>query len=152
MASTQTAGAPGAATQTSAITGLDSLELGPVSTGRSPWRLARKAWTAIWPKLLAIGLVLGAWQLFYLSNFNGDTAAGLIKGPGAGLANLWDQLQHAQLWQAIGNTAQTAVTGYLLALVIGSVICAVVSLRPPLLAATGSVINGLQTMPSIRLI
>jgi len=149
MASTQTSGAPGAATQTSAITGLDSLELGPVSTGRSPWRQARKAWTAIWPKLLAIGLVLGAWQLFYLSNFHGDTAIGLVKGPGTGLANLWDQLQHAQLRQAIGNTAQTAVTGYLLALVIGSVVGAVVSRIPPLRAATGSIISGLQTMPSI---
>src|SRR5260370_42378898 len=149
MANTQTSDVGGAASQTSAIIGLDSLELGSVSTGRSPGRLARKAWTATWPKLLAIGLVLGAWQLFYLSNFNGDTAAGLIKGPGAGLANLWDQLQHAQLWQAIGTTAQTAVTGYLLALVIGSVIGAVVSRIPPLRAATRSIIRGLQTMPSI---
>ena len=149
MASTQTSGAPGTASQASAISGLDSLELGPVSTARSRWRLARKVWTAIWPKLLAIGLVLGAWQLFYLSNFHGDTAIGLVKGPGTGLANLWAQLQHAQLWQAIGNTAQTAVTGYLLALVIGSVVGAVVSRIPPLRAATGSIISGLQTMPSI---
>ena len=149
MAKTQTSDAPGAASQTSAITGLDSLELGSVSTGRSPGRLARKAWTATWPKLFAIGLVLGTWQLFYLNNFHGDTAAGLVKGPGTGLANLWDQLQHAQLWQAIGNTAQTAVTGYLLALVIGSVLGAVVSRIPPLRAATGSIISGLQTMPSI---
>ncbi len=149
MANTQTSDVAGAASQTSAIIGLDSLELGSVSTGRSPGRLARKAWTATWPKLLAIGLVLGAWQLFYLNNFHGDTATGLAKGPGTGLANLWDQLQHAQLWQAIGNTAQTAVTGYLLALVIGSVVGAVVSRIPPLRAATGSIISGLQTMPSI---
>jgi NitT/TauT family transport system permease protein len=99
--------------------------------------------------LLAVGLALGAWQLFYLSDFHGDTAAGLVKGPGAGLASLWEQLKHAQLWQAIGNTAQTAVTGYLLALVIGSVIGAIVSRIPPLRAATGSIISGLQTMPSI---
>ena len=147
MASTQTSGAP--ARQTSAIAGLDSLELGPVSTGRSPGRLARKTWAATWPKLLAIALVLGAWQLFHLSNFRGDTASGLVKGPGPGLANLWDQLHHATLWQAIGDTAQTAVTGYLLALVIGSIIGAVVSRIPPLRAATGSIISGLQTMPSI---
>jgi len=147
MASTQTSGAP--ARQTSAIAGLDSLELGPVSTGRSPGRLARKTWAATWPKLLAIALVLGAWQLFHLSNFRGDTASGLVKGPGPGLANLWDQLHHATLWQAIGDTAQTAVTGYLLALVIGSIIGAVASRIPPLRAATGSIISGLQTMPSI---
>src|SRR5215467_2381428 len=147
MASTQTSGAP--ARQTSAIAGLDSLELGPVSTGRSPGRLARKTWAATWPKLLAIALVLGAWQLFYLSNFHGDTTSGLIKGPGAGLANLWDQLQHAQLWQAIGTTVQTAVIGFLLATAIGSAIGAIVSRIPPLRAATGSIISGLQTMPSI---
>jgi len=93
--------------------------------------------------------VLGAWQLFYLSNFHGDSADHLVKGPGAGLSNLWDELQHAQLWQAIGNTAQTAVEGYLLAMLIGSVMGAVVSRIPPLRAATGSIISGLQTMPSI---
>src|SRR5258708_13480444 len=122
MASTQPSGGPGAAPQPSGITGLDRLELGPVSAGRSPGRLARKAWTAIWPKLLAIGLVLGAWQLFYLSNFHGDTAIGLVKGPGTGLANLWDHLQHVQLWQAIGNTAQTPVTAYLLPPAISSLV------------------------------
>jgi NitT/TauT family transport system permease protein len=147
MASTQTSGAP--VRQASVMAGLDSLELGAVSTGRSSRMLARKAWTATWPKLLAIAIVLAAWQLFYLSNFHGDTADGLVKGPGASLANLWDQLHHAQLWQAIGNTAQTAVVGYLLALVIGSIIGAVVSRIPPLRAATGSIISGLQTMPSI---
>jgi NitT/TauT family transport system permease protein len=125
------------------------LELGEARTGRDPVRIARKAWSATWPKLLAIGLVLGAWQLFYLSNFHGDTDSGLVKGPGAGLANLWDQAQHAQLWQAIGNTVRTAVIGYLLAMLIGSVIGAVVSRIPPLRAATGSIISGLQTMPSI---
>jgi NitT/TauT family transport system permease protein len=154
MASTQTSGAqaPGTAevsAQPSAITGLDSLELGPASPAAEPGRLARKAWNATWPKLLAIAIVLGAWELFYLSNFHGDSAIGLVKGPGTGLANLWDQMQHAQLWQAIGTTVQTAVTGYLLALIIGSIIGAVVSRIPPLRAATGSIISGLQTMPSI---
>jgi sulfonate transport system permease protein len=147
MASTHTSSAR--ARQSTAIAGLDSLELGPASSGRSPGKLARKAWTAIWPKLLAVALVLGAWQLFYLSNYHGDAASGLVKGPGPGLANLWDQVHHAQLWQAIGDTAQTAVVGYLLALVIGSLIGAVVSRIPPLRAATGSIISGLQTMPSI---
>jgi len=148
MASIRTSGARPDA-ETSAITGLDSLELGPARPDKEPGRIARQAWAGTWPKLLAIALVLGAWQLFYLSNFHGDTSTGLVKGPGAGLANLWDQAQHAQLWQAIGTTVQTAVVGYLLAMLIGSVIGAVVSRIPPLRAATGSIISGLQTMPSI---
>jgi NitT/TauT family transport system permease protein len=135
--------------QSAAITGLDSLEFGPAGAGREPGRLARKWGKAAWPKLLAIAIVVGAWQLFYLSNFHGDTASGLIKGPAVTLPNLWDQLQHAALWQAIETTVQTAVIGYLLALAIGSVVGALVSRIPPLRAAVGSIISGLQTMPSI---
>src|SRR5260370_8578439 len=97
MASTQTSGAPGAATQTSAITGLDSLELGPVSTGRSPWGLSRKAWAAIWPKLLAICLVLRAWHLVYLSNFPGGSAISLVKDPCPGRPDPGHHLPHTHL-------------------------------------------------------
>ena len=132
-----------------AISGLDSLELGDTRADGLSGRFARRAWSFSWPKLLAIAIVLGAWELFYLSNFHGDSASGLVKGPGPGLANLWHQLTTGQLWQAIGTTVQTAVVGYGLALVIGSLVGAVVSRIPPLRAATGSIISGLQTMPSI---
>ena len=150
MANSQLTGAgQPAADDTSAITGLDSLELAEARSGDRAGRIARKAWNVTWPKLLAIAIVLAAWELFYLSNFKGDSADNLIKGPGPGLANLWDQLQTGQLWQAIGYTIQTAVMGFALALVIGSLLGAVVSRVPPLRAATGSIISGLQTMPSI---
>jgi NitT/TauT family transport system permease protein len=136
-------------TQNSAISGLDSLELAQRQVGSRSARIARKAWAAIWPKLLAIVIVLAAWQLFYASNFRGDTADHLVKSPGYTLGDLGDQLGHGQLWQAIEVTVQTAVIGYVLALLIGSVIGAVVSRIPPLRAAVGSIISGLQTMPSI---
>ena|SRR5712691_197812 len=135
--------------QNSAIAGLDSLELAQRQEGSRSARIARKALTGAWPKLLAIAIVLAAWQLFYAINFHGDTASGLVKGPWTTLGNLGHQLEHAQLWQAIGDTAQTAVIGYSLALIIGTVIGAVVSRIPPLRAAVGSIISGLQTMPSI---
>jgi len=133
----------------SAITGLDSLELDPAQTRTEPGRLARRSWAALWPKLIAIAIVLAAWQLFYLSNYHGDTDSGLVKSPGYTLWLLGQQLQHAQLWQAIAVTVRTAVIGYALALLIGSAIGALVSRIPPLRAAVGSIISGLQTMPSI---
>jgi NitT/TauT family transport system permease protein len=136
-------------TRQTAISGLDSLELAQRQTGSNTARLARKAWAAAWPKLLAVVIVLAAWQLFYLANFHGDTADGLVKSPANTLGNLGDQLKHGQLWQAIGTTIETAVVGYALALLIGSVIGAVVSRIPPLRSAVGSIISGLQTMPSI---
>jgi NitT/TauT family transport system permease protein len=133
-----------------ALHGLDNLELGQSSLAEGvAIKLARKAWSKSWPKLLAIVLVLAVWQLFYLSDFRGDTADHLVKGPVQVLPNLWSQLLHGELLQAIGTTMQRAVVGYGLALLIGIVVGAVVSRIPPLRAAVGSIITGLQTMPSI---
>ena len=70
-------------------------------------------------------------------------------GPGATLSNLWDQLQTGLLWHAIATTAERAVIGFGLAVLIGAVIGALVSRIRPLRAAVGSLITGLQTMPSI---
>jgi len=143
------AASAGTRTPGSAIAGLDSLELAQRQAGSKSARIARKAWGTTWPKLLAIAIVLAAWELFYASNFHGDKASGLVQSPGFTLGNLADQLGHAQLWRAIADTVRTAVAGYLLAMLIGSAIGAVVSRVPPLRAAVGSIISALQTMPSI---
>ena len=95
--------------------------------------------------VLAIAIVLAIWQLIHLSGWKKD----IFPGPGATLANLWDQLQTGLLWHAIGTTAERAVIGFGLAVLIGAVIGALVSRIRPLRAAVGSLITGLQTMPSI---
>ena len=133
------------AQQATAITGLDRLELGPGPQRRSPARVAHSAWSAAWPKLLAIALILVIWQLVHLTGWKSY----VLKGPGTVLPDLWGQLHHALLWQAIGITLRRAVLGYGLALVIGSVIGIFVARIPLLRAAVGSIITGLQTMPSI---
>jgi NitT/TauT family transport system permease protein len=129
-----------------ALHGLDNLEVGPeAKVGISPWRLARKTWAAAWPKLLAIGLVLLIWQLVHLTGWKNL----VLKGPGTVLPDLWQMAQHGLLWGAIGVTMKRALVGYLLALIFGSVIGVLVARIPPLRAALGSIITGLQTMPSI---
>src|ERR1700722_14907021 len=135
--------------QNTAIAGLDSLELAQNQTGSNSVRIARKTWNASWPKLLALVIVLAAWQLFYLSNFHGDTADHFVKSPAYTLGDLATQLGHGQLWSAIWTTVETAVVGFVLAILIGSVIGAVVSRIPPLRAAVGSIISALQKMPSL---
>jgi len=129
------------------LSGLDNLELAP-QPGRDFLRrgVSSKTLGSIWPKLLAIVLALGVWELVYLSGFK---SAIIFPGPATVLANLWGQMQHALLWQAIGTTLQRAVVGFGLALIIGSVVGALVSRIKPLRAAVGSLITGLQTMPSI---
>ena len=128
-----------------ALHGLDRLELGPAQTGKDPGRIARKAWAAAWPKLLAIVLVLAVWELVALSGWKKY----VFKGPGPVFSNLWNDALHGNLWSVIGATLQSAVVGYALAILIGTVIGVLVARIPPLRAAVGSIITGLQTMPSI---
>ena len=130
--------------QPAAISGLDNLELGP-ERSRGPRELAARSWAAAWPKLLAIVLVLGIWELITLSGWKHF----VLKGPATVLNTLWHQAQTAFLWQVIGNTLRSAVIGYALALLIGTVIGVLVARIPPLRAAVGSIITALQTMPSI---
>jgi NitT/TauT family transport system permease protein len=133
-------------TQADSLAGLDSLELAP-QPGRDFLRgTSARVLGGIWPKLLAIVLVLAIWQLVYVANIKPHD---IFPGPGTVLANLWDQANHSLLWQAVGTTLKRAVLGFALALVIGSIVGALVSRIKVLRAAVGSMITGLQTMPSI---
>src|SRR5450755_3961261 len=133
--------------QAAAITGLDNLETGPGDGAkRTPGELGGKVWRALWPKVLAIAIVVGLWQLVYALKVKPHD---ILPGPGQVLPALWDQLGHGQLWQAIGTTLRRAVIGFALALVIGSLVGLIVARVPPVRAAVGSMITGLQTIPSV---
>jgi NitT/TauT family transport system permease protein len=108
-------------------------------------RLAVRAWAALWPKALAIAIVLVIWELIHLSGWKKE----IFPAPGPTLADLWDQLHTSLLWHAIWTTVQRAVIGFGLAVIIGAVIGALVSRIAPLRSAVGSLITGLQTLPSI---
>ncbi|HEV2450531.1 MAG TPA: ABC transporter permease [Streptosporangiaceae bacterium] len=131
-----------------AVGGLDYLEVEGLTPepGRNLRTAGAKGWAGLWPKAAAIMLVLAVWELVYLSGWRSHA---IFPAPSTVLANLWGQMHHALLWQALGTTLRRAVLGFGLALVIGSVIGAVVSRNRPLRAAVGSMITGLQTMPSI---
>jgi NitT/TauT family transport system permease protein len=128
-----------------ALRGLDSLELPPDQRAQAPGRLGRKAWAAAWPKLLAVALVLAVWELVTLTGWKKY----VLKGPGPVFSDLWQQMQHGMLWATIGWTMRSALVGYLVALVLGSVIGLLVARIGPLRAGVGSIITGLQTMPSV---
>ena len=126
------------------LTWLESLEA-PEPPDQRSRKLAKRAWASLWPKVLAVVIVLAVWQLIHLSGWKKD----IFPGPGATLANLGDQLKTGMLWHAIRTTLERAVIGFGLAVLIGAVIGALVSRIRPLRAAFGSLITGLQTMPSI---
>jgi NitT/TauT family transport system permease protein len=117
-------------------------ELRPLSS-RPQWHA--KIITSLWPKLLAIGLVLGAWQVVHLSGWKKL----VLPGPWPVITNLWGQLHTSLLWRAVATTSERAVLGFALAILIGTVVGALVSRIAPLRAAVGSMITALQILPSI---
>jgi NitT/TauT family transport system permease protein len=124
---------------------LEQLEPPPPDHGGRGRRAGARIWASAWPKLLAIAIVGVGWQLVHLSGWK----KAILPGPSTVVSNLWHQLGTGLLWHAIGTTVQRAVLGFALAVLIGAVVGALVSRIRPLRAAVGSLITGLQTMPSI---
>jgi NitT/TauT family transport system permease protein len=124
------------------LAGLDALEL----TVQRATRSARRVWNATWPKLAAVALGLGLWQLVVVSGWK---PAYVLPGPGAVFATLGENVRDGSLLRAAQITMARAVTGFALATIIGMLLGSAVATIKPLRTAVGSLLTGLQTMPSI---
>jgi NitT/TauT family transport system permease protein len=113
-----------------------------------PVTLQAKLWAATWPKLLAVGIAVGVWQLVVWSGWKPEF---LLPGPGETFGRLWEEMtaSDGRLWEALATTIRRGVFGFLIALVIGSALGIAVSRWRVLRAGIGSMITGLQTMPSV---
>ncbi|WP_127497897.1 ABC transporter permease [Actinoplanes solisilvae] len=125
------------------VSGLDALELAP---RREKGNLGRRVWRSAWPKLLAIALVLLVWQSVVWAEWK---PIYVLPSPATVFTDLGNVITTGDFWGGVRVTMTRAFTGFLLAVVIGTVIGALVSQFAPLRAAIGSLITGLQTMPSI---
>ena len=124
------------------LAGLDALEhdeLGERSR-------AARVWSSLWPKVAAIAIAIFLWQLVVWSNWKPDY---VLPGPRKVFPTLADVVPTAEFWKAVGNTMRRALLGFVLALLIGSLVGAAVVRVRVLRSAVGSMITGLQTMPSI---
>jgi NitT/TauT family transport system permease protein len=122
------------------LSGLDHLETALPS---GPSRASR-IWAAAWPKLLAIVLVLIVWQLVVWSGWKPEY---VLPGPRA----VWDSFveNFSTNMDAAWTTLQRGFKGFAFALVIGTIVGALVARNRVLRSAIGSLITGLQTMPSV---
>jgi NitT/TauT family transport system permease protein len=131
------------------LSGLDALEFAPRTNDDDRWRrLGGKVWGSVWPKLLAIGFVIAGWQALVWAEVK---PIYVLPAPATVFGTLADLLitPELQFWDAVQLTMIRAVIGFALAVLIGTVIGAAVARFSPLRAAIGSLITGLQTMPSI---
>src|SRR5215510_1178054 len=103
------------------LRGLDRLELAlPTRKSR-----ARRVWSALWPKLAAVALALGIWELLYLSGWKNET---IFPAPVTVFQTLFDNF--STIVDAASNTLQLAFVGFGLSIVLGTVIGAAVATVP----------------------
>jgi NitT/TauT family transport system permease protein len=122
------------------LSGLDHLETALPSRPS----LAVRIWAAAWPKLLAIALVLLVWQVVVWSGWKPEY---VLPGP----RKVWDSFvdNFGTNMDAAWTTLQRGFKGFAFALVIGTIVGALVARNRVLRSAIGSLITGLQTMPSV---
>jgi NitT/TauT family transport system permease protein len=121
---------------------LDKLETTPRPARRFPLQV----WRGAWPRLAAVAIALAVWQAVVLSGWRPDY---LLPGPVPVLRRLAADLTQPVFYGAMAVTLERALWGFGLAIALGSVVGAVVARNRVLRAAIGSLITGLQSMPSI---
>ena len=122
--------------------GLDNLE----TAERPSTSRLRKLWSQTWPKLAAIAIGIFLWQCVVWSGWKPEY---LLPGPRAVFSTLWEYIQEGRMQDAMRITFERAFKGYALALVIGIAVGSLVARIKVLRVAFGSLITGVQTMPSI---
>ncbi|GAA1923041.1 ABC transporter permease [Nocardioides lentus] len=116
----------------------------PASSGRG-----RAVLSAVWPKVVAVLIVIVLWQLIYASGWKPDYR---FASPAQTIERLWFVVTGNgpfSFWLGVQNTVMRGIQGFLLSLVIGTALGIAVSQWRPLRNAIGAMITGLQTMPSI---
>ena len=101
-------------------------------------------WPSVWPKVLAVALFIGAWQVVVWTHWKPEY---VVPSPFTVLA----QFPHdaGSLSSAVAVTMRRAGIGFGASILIGGAIGLSVARVRVLRAAIGSMITGLQTMPSV---
>jgi len=124
------------------LSGLDVLDT--AASARPSF--GRRLWGSTWPKLMAVAIVLAVWQVVVSLHWRPDY---ILPGPGPTLRRFGHELTKGTTWHAVVITLRRALTGFALAVVIGMVVGLAVARFRVLRNAIGTLIFGLQTMPSI---
>jgi len=106
-----------------------------------------RIWRAVWPKLAAATIAVGVWQAVVLAELRPRY---LLPGPLPVFGRLVEGVTgDMALVSATGITLARAGAGFSIAVIVGSVVGLAVATVPLLRVAVGSLVTGIQTMPSI---
>ncbi len=124
------------------LAGLDALEL--VATERE--RPVVRAWRSTWPKVAAVVLAVSMWQLVVWLEWKPRF---VLASPSEAFSELRDLVADGTLLRAARITMWRAAQGFAVSMVLGVIVGSLVARIRPVRAAVGSLITGLQTMPSV---
>jgi len=138
-------GAPPVLTLDRALAGLDALDALDGAGYPAKATVPRRLWRATWPKLIAFAIIVLVWQVAVWAHWKPY----ILQSPDTVIHQLWHLLGTSYFWQAVWTTAQQAVAGYALVIVIGGIVGTAVARIPVVRAGIGSLLTGMQTMPSV---
>jgi NitT/TauT family transport system permease protein len=122
--------------------GLDALETQQVQRES---RVA-KVWSATWPPLVFLAVVVGIWQAVYDAH---QLAAYQLPSPGDVVRSVRDQWDSGDLQKAVFNSVRRGGLGFLASLAIATPLGLLVGRVRPVRRAVGPILSGLQSLPSV---
>jgi NitT/TauT family transport system permease protein len=109
-------------------------------------RSAARLWSGLWPKLGAVVLTVVIWQLVVWSGWKSETA---LPGPWPVSERLAADLSHLDFYVGVAVTLRRAALGYAIAAAAAVVIAILIARVELARRSVGSLLVGLQSMPSI---
>ena len=109
-------------------------------------RSAARVWSGLWPKLAAVVLAVIIWQLVVLSGWRSQAA---LPGPWSVMGRLVADLGHVDFYAGVAVTLRRAALGYAIAAAAAIVVAVLIARIELARRAVGSLLVGLQSMPSI---
>ena len=104
------------------------------------------AWARTWPALAAAALLVAAWEAVVLARLKPDY---VLPGPAPVFGRLFTLVREPLFYSALATTGGRAAAGFAVAVAVGLALGIAVSGSAVLRSAVGSLISGLQSMPSI---
>ncbi len=118
----------------------------PAWRGRPVGKSVARLWSGLWPKLGAVLLTTVIWQVVVWSGWRPEST---LPGPWPVLERLAGDLGHGDFYLGIAVTLRRAAFGYAIAVGAGIVVAIFMARIKLARRAVGSLLVGLQSMPSI---
>jgi NitT/TauT family transport system permease protein len=126
--------------------GLARLEAGLDSLADARATPRRRIRRQLLPPLVAVAVVLAAWQGLYLAGGQPDW---VLSGPGEVWQSLADAAGRGEVWSSLWNSVSRGGLGFLVSVAVGTPLGVLVGRVRPVRTAVGPILSGLQNLPSV---